>query len=258
MSALADPSVKSRDLIEGLGKGLRVIEAFDDNHARLSSSEAAAITGISRTAARRYLLSLVQFGYAGTDGKQFWLAPRVLRLGQSYLGSSKLPRLAQPFIQRAAMQCGEAINLSLLDGHEVVYVARSGAPRWVWSGFQVGARVPAHVVSPGIVLVSALDLPQIDRWITDHEFTAFTAHTVTERSQFRAQLRQAREQDHWIGDQQLDLNFRGIAVALKDHKGRCKGALSATVTTASYSNSSMIEKLLPALRDAAQALRPLS
>ena len=125
MSAASAAAINPKDLIEGLGKGLRVIEAFDDDHPRLTASEAAALAGITRTAARRHLLSLVHFGYAATDGKQFWLAPRVLRLGQSYLGAARLPRLVQPFIQRVSMQCGETVNVSVLDGHEVVYLARS-------------------------------------------------------------------------------------------------------------------------------------
>ena len=92
-------------------------------------------TGIPRTAARRHLLSLCHFGYAQTDGKFFWLAPRVLRLGQSYLGAARLPRLVQPFIQRLSMATGETVNVSVLDGHEVVYVARSNSPRLVSIGF---------------------------------------------------------------------------------------------------------------------------
>ena len=110
--------IDRKDLIEGLGKGLRVIEAFDDHQPRLTPSEAAVITGISRTAARRFLLSLVHFGYAATDGKHFWLMPRVLRLGQSYLGAARLPRLMQPFIQRVSMQSGETVNFSVLDGQK--------------------------------------------------------------------------------------------------------------------------------------------
>src|SRR4030095_17162280 len=126
--------IDRKDLIEGLGKGLKVIEAFDDDHPRLTASETAAITGISRAAARRFLLSLCPFGYAATDGKHFWLSPRVLRLGQSYLGASRLPRLVQPFIQRASMQSGETVNMSVVDGHGV-YVARSKPPRYVYIGY---------------------------------------------------------------------------------------------------------------------------
>ena len=119
----ATAAIDRRDLIEGLGKGLRVIEAFDDDHPRLSPSETARRAAITRTAARRDLLSLVHFGYAATDGKLFWLTPRVLRLGQSYLGAPRLPRLVQPFIQRASLASGETVNVSVLDGHEVVVVA---------------------------------------------------------------------------------------------------------------------------------------
>ena len=93
MSTSSHANIDPKDRIDGLGKGLRVIEAFDDEHPRLTASEAAARADITRTAARRYLLSLVHFGYAATDGKQFWLSPRVLRLGQSYLGAARLPRL---------------------------------------------------------------------------------------------------------------------------------------------------------------------
>src|SRR6185503_9132344 len=129
--------------------------------------EAAQLTGLTRTAARRYLLSLVHFGYAGTDGKRFWLAPRVLRLGQSYIGAARLPRLVQPFIQRVSMQCGETVNVSVLDGHEVVYVARSNSPRVVSVGYHPGARMPAHVVTPGIVMLSTWSDRSLDAWIAE-------------------------------------------------------------------------------------------
>jgi len=99
--------IDPRDLIVGLGRGLKVIESFDDDHSRMTLAEVSARTSIPRTATRRHLLSLCHFGYAQTDGKLFWLAPRVLRLGQSYLGSARLPRLVQPFIQRLSMVTGD-------------------------------------------------------------------------------------------------------------------------------------------------------
>jgi IclR family pca regulon transcriptional regulator len=257
MSPKPAAAINPKDLIEGLGKGLRVIEAFDDDHPRLTASEAAALAGITRSAARRHLLSLVYFGYAAGDGKQFWLAPRVLRLGQSYLGAARLPRLVQPFIQRVSMQCGETVNVSALDGHDVVYLARSSPPHWVSIGYQVGVRVPAHVVTPGVVMLATRSDDEISAWIKAHDFVAFTAHTVIDKARFRAEVREAQEQDYWTTGQQLDPGLRGMAVALKDRKGACKGAMSVTVPSASYSEAQMVDKLLPLLREAAQALRPL-
>lgn len=250
-------TINRKDLIEGLGKGLRVIEAFDDDHPRLTASEAAVIADITRTAARRHLLSLVHFGYAATDGKQFWLAPRVLRLGQSYLGAARLPRLVQPFIQRVSMASGETINASVLDGHEVVYVARSTPPRYVSIGYQVGIRVPAHTVTPGVVILASRSNEEIEAWIRAHDFASFTPHTVTDKAVFRTDVRNARDLGYWATGQQLDPVLRGMSVALIDRKGLCKGAIGCTTPSASYTQQQLIDKLLPLLRDAAQSLRPL-
>ena len=249
--------IDKKDLIEGLGKGLRVIEAFDDDHPRVTPSEAAHLTGLTRTAARRYLLSLVHFGYAGTDGKLFWLTPRVLRLSQSYLGAARLPRLVQPFIQRVSMQCGETVNVSVLDGHEVVYVARSNSPRVVSIGYHAGARAPAHVVTPGVVMLSALSDAELDHWIAEHDFHAFTSHTVTTPAVFREHVRAARALDHWVTEQQLDLGLCGIATALRDRKGHCKGAVGMTLQSISYTPEQLRAQLLPLLYEVAQSLRPL-
>ena len=249
--------IDRKDLIEGLGKGLRVIEAFDDDHARLTPSEAAAITGITRTAARRYLLSLVHFGYAATDGKNFWLMPRVLRLGQSYLGAARLPRLVQPFIQRISMASGETVNFSVLDGHDVVYLARSNSPRMVSIGFHTGARVAAHIVTPGTVMLATLPDDALDAWIAQHEFSQFTAFGVQDMVQFREIVLAARALDYWITEQQLELGLRGIAVALKDRKGECRGAIGIVLQMQTMNREQMIERLLPLLRDAVNMLRPL-
>lgn len=250
--------IRKADLIEGLGKGLRLIEAFDGEQPRLTASEAAQRTGLTRTAARRYLLSLVHFGYADTDGKHFWLAPRVLRLGQSFLEGSRTARLVQPFIQRISHATGETVNVSVLDGHETVYIARSSSARRIPIGFAPGARVPAHLVTPGVVLLSTLSDAALEAWLQDYDFGAgFLPTTVTNATVFREHVLMARALGHWVTEAQLDPGLRGLAVALKDHKGECKGAVSTTMPTQPLTREQMIERFLPMLQECAQALRPL-
>ncbi len=245
-------------LIEGLGKGLRVIESFSDEHARQTASEAGERAGLTRTAARRYLMSLVHFGYADTDGKQYWLLPSVLRLGQSYLEAARLPRLAQPFLQRMSMQTGETANLSVLDGHEVVYLARSNPPRVISIGFHAGARVPAHVVSPGYAILSTFGKPRLDAWIDGHDFAQFTAQTITDLARFRDAVAAARQLGYGSVDQHIDAGLAGLAVALADRRGRCVGALSMTFQSQAYPNQFFLQRLLPALQEAAQAIRAVA
>ena len=183
--------------------------------------------------------------------------PRVLRLGQSYLGAARLPRLVQPFIQRISMASGETVNFSVLDGHEVVYVARSNSPRLVHIGFHPGARLAAHLVTPGTVMLATLSDEALDKWIADHDFTQFTAFGVKDGVQFKEVVLAARALDYWITEQQLELGLRGIAVALKDRKGESHGAIGIVLQMQTMSREQMIERLLPMLRDAASLLRPL-
>lgn len=253
----AEPAIDPADLIAGLGRGLAVIESFDDEHPRQTPAQVSQRTGIPRTAARRHLLSLVHFGYAASDGKLFWLAPRVLRLGQSYLGSARLPRLVLPFTQRVSQQCGETVNVSVLDGHEVVYIARSNPPRYMTLGYQVGARVPAHVVTPGPTILSHFSAPALRQWIAAHDFTGHTALTVTDPAAFAQEVRVAREQSFWATVGQLDASFAGISVPLLDRKGQCRGALGMTVLSSQYDMNRMQSHLLPHLQEAAQDLRTL-
>jgi IclR family pca regulon transcriptional regulator len=257
-AAATSIDVDKRDLVEGLGKGLRLIEAFDEDHPQLNASQAAERAGLTRTAARRYLLSLVHYGYAATDGKQFWLAPRVLRLGESYLGTAKLPRLVQPFIQRVAAHLGHTVNVSVLDDHEVVYIARSSPPRWVTIGYGVGVRIPAHVVTPGFVVLSTLDDAALDAWIAVHDFVSFTPQTTVDPVVFRDQVRQARAQGFWHTESQLDPGLRGVSVALVDRKGRCRGAVGSTMPMTAYrSGEHMLEVVLGPLQETVRAMRPL-
>lgn len=242
-------------LIEGLGKGLRVIECFSHERPRLTATQTGELARLTRTAARRYLVSLVHFGYAETDGKHYWLLPRVLRLGQSYLEAARLPRLVQPFLQQMSLQTGETANFSVLDGHEVVYLARSNSPRVVSIGFHVGARIPAHVVSPGYVMLSALTPAKLDAWIDTHDFARFAPQTVTEPARFRDAVSATRQLGYASVDQNLDVGLRGLAVALSDRRGRTVGAISMTFQTQMYPSDAFLARLLPVLRESAQAMR---
>lgn len=243
------------DLISGVGRALAVIEAFNDEYGRMTVTQVAERTGIPRTAARRYLLNLCHFGYADTDGKFYWLTPRVLRLGQGYLDGARLPRLVQPFIQRLAMSSGETVNVSVLDGHELVYVARSNSPRVVSIGFYAGARVSAHVVGAGPAILSTLDDASLKAWIATHEFSTFNSNAVLTPRKFEKIVMAARKNNHCISVGNLDQGLTGVAVPLRDRHGECKAALSMTLQSSIWSEELIVEKLLPLIIDTAQVLR---
>lgn len=245
------------DLISGVGRALSVIEAFNDEYGRMTVAQVAQRTDISRTATRRYLLNLCHFGYADTDGKFYWLSPRVLRLGQGYLDGARLPRLVQPFIQRLTMSCGETVNVSVLDGHEIVYVARSNSPKVVSIGFYAGARVAAHVVAPGPAILSTLAPAELQQWVTEHEFSTFNSNAALTPESFEKLVSQTRDRNFCVTAGNLDQGLTGVAVPLRDRHGECKAALSMTLQSSIWSEALIVEKLVPLIVEAAQVIRPL-
>ena len=246
-----------RDWIAGLERGVSVIEAFDEAHPRMTAAEAGQRTGMTRTAARRYLLTLQHMGYVAGDGKLFWLTPRVLRLGQSYLESARLPRIAQPFLQRVAAGTHETAYLAVLDDDEVVYIARNGPNRNMNTGYVLGARVPAQVTAAGMLMLAMRGDEALQRWMEMRALSIFTPHTIASKALMLQAMARIRAQDWALSEQQLDLNSRGIAVPLRDRHGALAGALNITMPMGQESSKDAVARVLPVLREAAQAMRNL-
>ena len=258
MSEQAPPfALERRDWIAGLEKGLAVIEAFDAEHPRLTASQAGQRCGLSRTAARRHLLTLVHLGYIATDGKLFSLTPRVLRLGQAYLESARLPRAVQPYLQRVTAGTGEVAYVGVLDQDELVYVARSGTHRQLNTGYMLGSRVQAHVTAAGLAILAMSGAAACEAWLSSHELRPFTSHTITDKQVLRERLEQIRRQGWALSEQQLEMNYRGIAVPLYDHKDQLVGAMSVTMPMQNEGSEDAVRRVLPMLQDTARSMRPL-
>jgi IclR family pca regulon transcriptional regulator len=246
-----------RDWIAGLEKGLHIIEAFDAAHTRLTATEMAERCGMTRTAARRYLKTLTYLGYVGTDGKLYWLTPRILRLGHAYIESARLPRLVQPFLQRITSGTEEIAYLGVLDGDDVVFIARSGLQRHTASGYMPGTRMPTQVTAAGMIMLAFGDESEMDKWLNAHDLRSFTSFTVADKVALRESLIGFKRQGWALSEQQLELNFRGIAVPLLDRKNRVHGAISMTVPMNREETDHALNRLLPVLQEAARSLRPL-
>jgi IclR family transcriptional regulator, pca regulon regulatory protein len=250
-------TLDKRDWIAGLEKGLGLIEAFDEQHSRMTATQAAARTGLTRTAARRYLLTLQHLGYVHSDGKLYWLAPKVLRLGTAYLESSRLARVVQPFLQRITAGTQESAFLSVLDGNDQVYIARNGGNRAMNIGFVTGARVPAALASAGLVILSTRPPEQAAAWITAYPLKTFTPHTIASKERLSLEVARARHHGYCVLEQQLELSVRGVAVPLRDHLGECVAALSVSMPIAAETTDAAVGRVLPTLLETAQGLRNL-
>lgn len=259
-------TIAKADFIEGIAKGMAVLESFDTERQRLNATLAAGRAGLTRAAARRHLLTLAHLGYLETDGSYFWMAPKVLRFSGSYLASSRLPRALQPTLNRLAAQTGESFSAVVLDGEQVVIVARSGTPPTLAPrtqayalpyGLHLGARLPAHATSTGCVLLASLGGPQLTHWLKGRTLPRLTPHTLTQAGALRRRLAQVRRDDYCAARDEHELGVQAIAVPLRNTSGRTVAALNVVLPGFRPQDDGMQAQLLARLFEAAHEVRAL-
>ncbi|HEU4410934.1 MAG TPA: IclR family transcriptional regulator C-terminal domain-containing protein [Polyangiaceae bacterium] len=242
---------KDADFVGSFEKGLRVLRAFDAEHGAMTLSEVAERAGLTRAGARRFLLTLVELGYATSDGKHFSLTPRVLELGFAYLRALGLPQIVVPYLRRVSEELGESSSVAVLDDLHVVYVAREQTRRIMTTELGVGARLPACYTSMGRVLLAHLPPPERDERLARAELVAHTRHSLTSRAKLRAALAEARERGHCLVDQELEEGLRSLAVPLRDRQGRALAAMNVSAQANRVTVEAMRRTFLPALLRAA-------
>lgn len=250
-------TIAKADFIEGMARGLAVLESFDTERQRLNATVAAQRAGITRAAARRHLLTLLHLGYLETDGSNFWLSAKVLRFSGSYLASARLPRVLQPTLNRLAALTADSFSAVVLDGDEVVIVARSGPSRVTAYGVHLGARLPAHATSTGRVLLAAKKKAEFNAWLRGRELPRLTMHTTVEHKAFRALIDQVRAQDFCVANEEHELGVFALAVPLRDLQGRTVAAINVVAGAHRADKMALQREMLGVLADAARELRPL-
>ncbi|WP_331376583.1 IclR family transcriptional regulator [Sinorhizobium chiapasense] len=249
--------MRETDFVSGFARGLKVIEAFGEAQPRLTIAEAAKITDLDRATVRRSLLTLSELGYADYDGKFFTLTPKILRLGHAYLSATPLPALVQPYLDQLSEKAGQSASASVLDGTEVVYVARASQRRVMSINLMPGSRLPAYCASMGRVLLAALPEAEARDILARTELKANTPHTKTDPEELIEELRRVREQGYAVIDQELELGLCSIAVPLLNARGQVVAALNIGAPAAHVAAAELAERYLSLLKETQAALRPL-
>lgn len=239
--------------VQSLARGLSVITAFGAARPRMTLSEVARETGLSRATARRFLLTLEHLGYVRTDGRQFELAARVLELGYSYLSALELPEIAAPHLRTLSEAVGESTSIAVLDGSEIVYVARVQARHIMNVAISVGTRFPAHATSMGRVLLAELAEDDVARRCAEPLLRPPAARTVASLDGLRQRLAQARCDGYSVVDQELEAGLRSVAVPVRDSTGAPAAAVNVSMRVgATLAAEDPVAQILPALRACAR------
>jgi len=243
-----------RQFVQSLERGLEVIRALSLPGPGRTLSDVARDTGLTRASARRFLLTLEQLGYVRADDRRFALTPRVLELGYAFLSSLTLPQIAQPHLRELVERVHESSSVSVLDGADIVYVAREPTQRIMTVAISVGTRFPVHATSMGRVLLAGLGDAELAALLDTAPLRALTAATVTDKDRLRAEVLRVRRQGWALVDQELEDGLRSIAVPIHSSAGAVVAAMNLSTHASRRTPAGIRRELLPRLREAAAAI----
>lgn len=249
----AQVEVADKDFLATFARGLAVIKSFDANSPSMTLTELSKKNGLSRASARRFLLTLQSLGYVSCVDKQFRLTAKILDLGYSYLSSLNLTEVITPFIARVAQDLGESCSATVLDGAEVVYIARIPRRGLIPISLQIGARLPAYATSPGRVLLAALSDDQLQGFLNALDFKPLTSRTITP-DKLPAELKKVREQGYAIVDQELELGMRTVAVPVYDRRQQLAFAINVSSHISNVSLEQLLHDFVPVMLAAAEKM----
>jgi IclR family pca regulon transcriptional regulator len=244
------------DFMTSLARGLTVIGAFTRQRRQLTIAQISQRTGIPRAAVRRCLHTLAKLGYVGSeDRRAFYLRPRILELGHAYMTSSPLASSSQPVLDRVSDVVHESCSMAILDGDEILYIARSSTKDRIMSiDLGLGSRLPAHCTSMGRVLLAGLAADELRAYLARVRIIAYTNRTVTSTAKLEQVIHGVRRSGYAIVDQELEIGLRSLAVPVRDHVGRTAAAINVGVQASRVPMSDLEARVLPELRAAAQEL----
>lgn len=253
----ASPPAPGDAYVQSFARGIAVMRSFGAQHPRQTMSEVAARTGLTRAGARRILLTLQHLGYVRCDGRRFELTPKVLDLGFAYLSSLDLWHLAEPLMQRFALEVGESCSAATLDAHEIVYVLRVASQKIMSLNLGVGSRLPAWCSSMGRVLLAGLPDAQVRRLLRDAAPVARTRHTVHDPVRLLEIVRATREQGWALVDQELEEGLISLAVPIRARDGCLVAAVNVSGQPHRTPRERMLEHMLPRLQRTAAGIEQL-
>jgi IclR family pca regulon transcriptional regulator len=250
---------KDSDFVGSLARGLSVIEAFGTEQPRMTLTDMARRCDMTRASARRFLLTLTELGYARSDGRYFELTPRVLQLGFSYLSGLGFAHLARPYLGEVTRALNESCSAAVMDGMDIVYVARSAAPHRIMSvSLDIGARLPAYATSMGQVLLSELPGDELEAYLGAAQLIRRTRRTLTDGDALRRRLKSVKRHGYALVDQEMEEGLRSLAVPVRNGEGRASVALNVSTHASRVPKAELLRDYLPLLKRTAQEIAQAS
>jgi IclR family transcriptional regulator, pca regulon regulatory protein len=251
----AGSAPRATDFVESLDRGLRLLQTFGERAGPMTLSEIAAAADLPRATARRILFTLQHGGYVTSDGKLFALTPHVLTLAGAYLRSNQVVAVLQPVLDAIAVASQEISSLAVLDGDDVVFVARGSPTRIFSGGVEIGYRLPSFCTAVGRAILGRFSDAELKTKLAAMKRAALTPQTLTDPKRLLAAIAADRARGYSLVDREAEPHFRSIAVPVRRYEGTIVAAINIGAHVDRISTDEMVKRFLPLLREGAEGVR---
>lgn len=251
----AGSAPRATDFVESLDRGLRLLQAFGARAAPMTLSEVASAADLPRATARRILFTLQHGGYVASDAKLFALTPHVLTLAGAYLRANQVVAVLQPVLDQIAVAAQEISSLAVLDGDDVVFIARGSPTRVFSGGVEIGYRLPAFCTAVGRAMLGRFGDAELKTKIAAMKRAALTPQTITDPKRLLAAIAADRARGYSLVDREAEPHFRSIAVPVRRYDGTIVAAINIGAHVDRISTEEMVKRFLPLLREGAEGVR---
>lgn len=231
--------------VPAVTRALDILELFLDGDGTLSAPDIVRRLQLPRTTVHELVTTLAARSYVvpveDRPGR-YRLGVRVYQLGSRYAEQLDLAREGQEVARSVAETCGETVHVAVLDGSQVLYVAKVDSTHAVRMVSAAGRSLPAHCTAVGKMLLASLPEDELDaRLGASAELVAMTPNSITDPAVLRAELAAVRAAGLALEQRESNADVSCVAAPVRDRSGRVVAALSISVPMIRWSQERLEE-----------------
>jgi IclR family transcriptional regulator, KDG regulon repressor len=247
---------KSEYIIQAVSHALDLLEQFHDDVDELGVTELSKRLKLHKNNVFRLLATLESRGYIEQNKatENYRLGLRSLELGQTFIKQMGLLRQAKPILERMVEECNETSYVAIFKDGYIVYLDVVETDLTVRVVSRVGSRLPAYCTASGKVHLANMSEEEVDALLPHKEMKGYTPTTITDREQFKAELRRVAEQGYAVDNEEYDLGVRCIAGPIRDYTRRIVGAVSVSGPSMRLTDERLEKEMIPMVIRASEDL----
>ena len=178
----------------------------------------------------------------------------MLELGFSYLSSLSLPEIVQPHLEKLSRDVDESVSAAVLDGSDIVYIARVPTRRIMSVRITIGTRFPAYATSMGRVLLAGMPDAALDALLPASGLPSLTERTLTDPGELRREIEHVRHEGWALVDGELEPGLRSVAAPVRNRRGDIAAAVNVSTSATRDTVERVVDEYLPRLLETCRAI----